>query len=343
MTGPRRPTPALGLLPFLLLACCAAAGQPDPGLPELPDEVDLADGDTLRGRIVERGEGGVVLDHPTLGRLTLAPAQIAAVRPAEPRPQMPDPLAPTQVAPEPQPEPEAEPKKPEPPAKDRGLFGTKFLEGYNKNVNLGLTGTSGNTDTLNTFARLRLFRDAPEARTELKADYWLNHSNGRRNRNRAEVVGTRDFKFPDEPQFLFVRTSYEYDEFQPWEQRVGLFVGPGYQFVKNDRFELRGRLGVGATYEVGQVNELHPEGLLAVEGSWKITDRQRVTFSNTIFPLLDEFGEYRNKTELAWVIDIDQLDAMQLKVGIENEYETRTTGDAAHNDLKYFTALSIDF
>ncbi len=320
----------------------ALANQPDIELPPRDDVIVLSNGDELRGVATVNTDGSVSIDHPILGSLTLAADQVQSVDIAE-QAVPPDPVSPP-ATPEPaKKEPVPAPKPPEKPKKNRGLFGTQFLEGYDKRINLGLTGTSGNRETLNTFARLTVKKDDDQHRTEFRADYFLNLTEGERSRNQARVKLNRDWKMPDSEWFFFGRGTYDYDEFQPWEHRFGLFFGPGYQFYDRENFELIGRIGVGGTYEFGDVNEFNPEGLAGLEGTWKLSERQRIEFSTTLFPLLDELGEYRNVSEVAYVIDIERLDGMQLKLGIENEYESRTQGDAAHNDLKYFTALSIDF
>ena len=36
-------------------------------------------------------------------------------------------------------------------------------------------------------------------------------------------------------------------------------------------------------------------------------------------------------------------DGLLVRFGVVNEYESRTEGDADHNDLKYFATVGLDF
>ncbi|MDP7348921.1 MAG: hypothetical protein QF735_11835, partial [Phycisphaeraceae bacterium] len=63
----------------------------------------------------------------------------------------------------------------------------------------------------------------------------------------------------------------------------------------------------------------------------------------TVYPELAEFGELRITLAVDWQLKIDQADDISLKVGLKNEYESGTEGDAEHNDLKYYLMLLHGF
>ena len=104
-----------------------------------------------------------------------------------------------------------------------------------------------------------------------------------------------------------------------------------------------GRAGLGGSYEFGSVNELVPEALLGLEWVYTINERQTLSSYVTVYPSLDDFGESRTVAGAAWTIAIDEADGISLKLGIDNEYESRTEGSSKNNDVKYYGALVFDF
>jgi hypothetical protein len=74
------------------------------------DTLKLANGDELNGEIVEWAVDHVVIDHPQLGEIRLSLEQLDLDTGTPP---------------------------------SRGLFGTTFLRGWNRNVDIGWTGRVG--------------------------------------------------------------------------------------------------------------------------------------------------------------------------------------------------------
>ncbi|MEM8875036.1 MAG: DUF481 domain-containing protein [Planctomycetota bacterium] len=224
-----------------------------------------------------------------------------------------------------------------------GFFDGPFLRGYDKEFSLGLTGTDGNTETLAFVTQFTANSESEKFRTGIKANYFLTQDEGDRTRNEGRGQVDRDWLMKDSKWFAFGNAFYQYDEFEVWESRVGAFGGPGYTFYDSAKFRLLGRVGAGVQYEFGDVNELTPEALIGVEGHWQVAENQKFTFSNTLFPSLEDFFENRNVTELSYTIDLDRGDGMQISFGVLNEYESSTEGMTENNDLKYFAALGFEF
>ena len=53
-------------------------------------------------------------------------------------------------------------------------------------------------------------------------------------------------------------------------------------------------------------------------------------------------GDWRNFTRLNWALRIVENPALNLKLGIQNEYESNPDPGDKHNDLKYFLTLGMD-
>ena len=344
----------------LILAAALAAVFPAlAATPAAADVVKLAAGDVLTGTVVSQDESNVVLDSPVLGRLFLPRRDVAEVTVGQAivptAPAAPSTQPTTQPATQPTTR-QAETVPPEgiavapgntvgPAVKNepKGLFGTPLLKGFAKQAEAGFSGASGNQETLNFYGKFGANYADKSDRWLIDVAYFYSTVNGQMSRSQGHAEVTKDWLFPDSPWFVFTKTRYDYDAFGDWRSRASVFVGPGYEFFKTDKFTLVGRLGLGGSYEWDGDHPagLKPEGLVGLEGTYKFTERQAISFSSTLFPVLDEFGQSRNTSTLAYTYKMTEK--LSLKLGLENNYASKTEGDAEHNDLKYFGAIAYSF
>ncbi len=308
----------------------------------LADTVELQTGDRLHGQIVEQNDSHLVLQHPVLGPLNLPAEQIKSVKVEEDEPQAQQ-NAPAEASAE---QAKADsPHASEPP--EAQAFGqrlsSRIFPGWDKHFELGLTGTDGNTQTSNVRVGFSALREDGEQRTKLGMNHFRAEDDGVLTRNEAAGEVTQDWLMPGSPWFKFANGKLEYDQFKDWETRASGFFGVGKQILDTDKHNLIGRVGGGGSYEFDSINEFVPEAMLGLEWVYAINDHQTLTGYVTVFPDLDEFGESRTLAGGAWTIKIDQADGLSLKLGIDNEYESRTEGSAMHNDVKYYGSLVFDF
>ena len=321
------------LLTLLVVVFCAPAGG---------EQVTLSTGETLVGKVIERTTGGLILEHPVLGRLAIPAAHVSAVHTGSEAAdgEQPEGGEPRTVAVAPSPQAAQQPAlTPAEPGKPAPLFSDWDLR-----FEVGLSGSDGNSETSSVRLGFNGNKKDEQERWLLEGTYNSATSAGETTRNEFHTEVTRDWLMPGSAWFTFVQGRYDFDEFEAWDHRVSGFAGVGYELIKTERFEMVVRTAAGATKEFGGANDLRPEGLVsAAVLKWKPTDRQTVAASATFFPHLDDFGEFRLVNKLEWEIRIDQADGLSLKFGIDNEYESRTENDSLHNDLKYYSSLVIDF
>ncbi len=293
------------------------------------DTVELVTGDLLHGTVTSQTDDAVTLTHPVLGEVTLPKDQVQGVIVTSD--QADDaPVVETKPEPAPEPEPKSE-------------WSNKLLPGWDKHFEVGFTGTDGNTQTNTITVGFAALQENDHERTKLGLKYFRYDDDGIRTRNEASAEATHDWLMPDSPWFRFINGKLEYDEFSDWETRASAFVGVGKQIVENDKHNLIGRAGIGGSYEFDSINELVPEALIGLEWVYTINERQTLSSHVTMYPDLDDFGESRTVAGAAWTIKIDEADGLSLKLGLDNEYESRTEGAAKHNDVKYYGALVFDF
>ncbi len=219
-----------------------------------------------------------------------------------------------------------------------------LLRGWNGSITLGLSGSEGNTESLNFRVDVAGERLTEEIETRLSLSYRYGQDDGDENENRFEARARNDWRFEDSRWRFFVEAAYFHDEFQVWRNAASVFAGPGYEIIRNDRTQLVGRVGVGGRYEDdGPAEGFKPEGLVGLDFSHQITERQRVTARATYFPSFDDFGEFRLENQAAWEILVDPEVNLLLKVGIEHRYDSQPGDDFEENDIDYFITLGWTF
>ncbi len=314
------------------------------------DTVVLTNGDVLTGRIIGRTDDSLTLQHPVLGPVTVPTASVSSVTaiPADVDPEAVARAAsaaatavaagePATAAPATEAEQEIEEVKP-------GLFGTNFLKGWTKTVQAGFSGNEGNTRTLNINLGANLFFEDDRDRWDFATRYNLTTDRGQNTANNFYAQLQKDWLFPDSKWFIFSQGRYDYDQFQSWEHRLAGAGGVGYQFVQNDTWELRGKAGLGATKEFGSaVNEIVPDAVAGLSGSWNITDNMKLVASSEAYKGLLETDQFRTISTLEYIIAIDKQYGLNLKFGLEHMYQNVVDSGRERNDLTYYGALMLDF
>lgn len=265
---------------------------------------ELINGDTLSGTLVQRTPDELIIDHPVLGRLSIPVYSLKL------------------------------------PATNPGLFGTSFLKGWDKELDLGFHGKQGNSDNNNISVGLDLSYADDKQRWKIEGKYSLADSDGDTDSNDGYLSSHRDWLFTGSRWFAFTLGRYDFDQFESWRHRVYWGGGPGYHFLQAGPFTLDGRFALGGGYEFGDMHEFTPLALLSLEGKWKLSEVHSLSFSNTVLPRLDE-AEFLNRTAAEWKIRISEVDGLNLKLGLHNAYDT--DAQDKNNIFKYTGTLPLDF
>jgi len=293
------------LLCLIALAITASPAQAD-------DVIILANGDEMHGEILEWTDAAVRIEHPQLGVLEI------------PRDKLE----------------QSQEKKTKP-----GLFGTSFLEGWNRSIDVGVTGKEGNTVNLNATAGFDFNKDDGFTRTLFKGRAFFNRDDEDGvTDNNASVDLQRDWLLPESRWFLRAKTRYEYDRFESWEHRLTFVTGPGYRLIDRERHELDIMAGPAFTREFGEREDSRGEAALGLDYRWQVTGRVSTRLSNAFFwDFTTGNNALRNITTGEIKMDITEDPKLNFKVGAENEWESITPDGDEPNDLQYYMALGVDF
>lgn len=296
----------------------------------LADTIKLVGGDVLQGTIVAEGEKSVTLDHAALGRIEVARDRIASIEKSAPAAAVtpaPAEAKPTAVLPAPE---------PPPPAKPDGSW--KF------SLSLAMTGSKNDVGSnWNIRAAGSAKRETEEDRTTFNSEYYFQTADGTQTDNNFLAQILQEYMFKGSKWEVFLQSTYQNDEFQAWEQRLGLYAGPGYRLFEGDAFKLKLRGGFGASYEF-PTETWTPEILLGEELAWKIDDRSQLTHGFEIYPDVEQFGEYRFLARIDYEIALTAKKDLRATAGVRDVYDSYVEPDGeSTNDLKMYVGLKYEF
>lgn len=181
---------------------------------------------------------------------------------------------------------------------DSARFGNnQYAQGWAGSVALGLTASSGNSDTsdLTVAGRFRLGAGDWNHTIGFAAEY--SESNSTKSKNR--VFGTYDAnRYLTDSFYLFGMASASYDEFATNRYDHFIGVGPGYRFVNTPDMTWRMQVGPGVRYieNAAGVSNTEGAGIFSSRFYTKITETAFLTndtdvlFSETDTTVTNDLG-----------------------------------------------------
>lgn len=352
---------------------------PPPANPTTPDQsgpqitITLTSGEVIKGTVKGIEPESIVIIHPVLGEVRVPRVGIAKSEPpvdqvlSPPSLQVPQPTP--QPAPEPKSEPKPEPKKeepkpapppppPAPPPPEKKPFvpptnpfaaifaddDKSFWLGWNRQVELGLNGTTGPVDAQNYRGFLNLTRASAKMNTNASFNYAYGENNFATTQNRGEASVRNEWKMAS-PWSFWANGRGEVDSLRPWDYRVSASTGIGYTFLKNEKWQVSGRLGVGGAREINGENALIPEvGIFAVSMDYKINDKSSLYANTEFYPSGRhwDWDNFRATSRAGMNFIVDPELKMTLRLGVEHRHDSDVLAERA-NTVDYFVVLGFAF
>jgi putative salt-induced outer membrane protein YdiY len=301
------------------------------------DDVGLETGEVLQGRILDQNGGAVVLEHPVLGRLTIPRAKVKFVvtdaekLAAEAAGRKADAAMAKAAA-----EGTAAPPAGEPAPESKAEWISK--------LEVGLNGAGGNNRSKNFIGGVRSERAKPKSTLKFDARYAMTESDGETTQSRFTTGLRNDWLTADPKWSFFGEGRYDRDQFQEWDQRANVAAGAGYKFIEEKDSFVGFRVGGSGTKEWGNSEpNIRPEGLLGVEARYRIDDSKEFTFQSTYYPDITDRPEFRTFSAAGLSVRLDEKGTLNVRFGIEHEYDTHRSKDAKRTDYRYFVLLVMDF
>jgi hypothetical protein len=223
------------------------------------------------------------------------------------------------------------------------FWSATYWDPWEGNLELGLSGTEGNTETFNIRVGA-LAKRKTEFRTEqLQITSIQKRASGATTANTALIDSRIDWPMPNSPFNTFVHSLVEYDQFKAFDYRISGDTGVGYEFLQNDITTLIGRIGLSASHEIGGPNnKTNPELLFGGEYKHKFNESHLVTAQFSYYPNIVAFSDFRLNSQASWQIVLSKVNNLSLKLSIIDRYD-RTPEGARPNDLDYSTLLLWTF
>lgn len=211
------------------------------------------------------------------------------------------------------------------------------------NVELGLNGTEGNTETFNIRLGVTAKHKTETLVQTLQFTTIQKSANGAMTANTALLDGRLEWPMPNSPWNYFLHGLAEYDEFKAFNVRLSGDTGVGYEWIQNDVTTFITRTGLSASYEMGGPdNTVHPELLFGGEYKHKFNATHSISLKADFYPNVQDFSDFRLNTVASWEIALAEAWGLSLKLSIIDRYDSTPQG-AKPNDLDYSTLLIWTF
>jgi len=318
--------------------------------PVVADEVYLHDGSLLRGSVVSIKEGALTIKTDFAGELKVPLDKVAGVSTdtehtvtlkgggvytgrlqfQDGRQQVLQKDAPEaiEVATFGEMAPVPPPDAPPPSAKWTGR------------AELGLNGSSGNSDRFNANAGVSTLRTGLVDRLTLYLRGQYEESNGDRSKN--EVIGGARYERDLSPRlFAYTRLELEYDEFENLDFRSTLAGGLGYFLIRNPRQDLKIRGGLAYQHEEFGDGSSDDKPLAEAGYDYRLDVRQWLRFNSTLTYFVDptNVDDWRATAENAAEVPITATQGWKLRFGVRNELDSDPLPGIESLDTTYYMGL----
>lgn len=212
-------------------------------------------------------------------------------------------------------------------------------DGWTASVEVGLNGTSGNSQTLSQRIGADAKRTVGPHKASLNVIYNRATTEGTETANNAFAKFRYDRDLGESRWSMFTLTTLEHDAFRAFDLRVAANGGFGYALIKNEATELVGRFGSGVSHEIGGPDDSYrPEAVFGIDFEHQLTKRQKLSWTSDYYPEWTDFDTYRINTTAAWEMLLDEELNLSLKAGVLSIYDSHPEGREPH-DLNYSLLL----
>jgi putative salt-induced outer membrane protein YdiY len=224
-----------------------------------------------------------------------------------------------------------------------GMDGQAARSPWSASVDLGLSGSDGNSQVIKLWTGADLKFDGPEDYFVANVFYGLSQQDGILNENKVLATARNEYPFA-EALFWYSQVQYEYDDFRLIDQRLALHSGISTIGYRDDKLHIRLRAGMGASREIGrEESRWLPEAQFGFDYEYKLSERTKFVAAADYYPDVEEFAHYRIRGRAFFDILIDPGLGLALRVGAQDRYDARPGKGIKKNDLDYFLTLVLRF
>jgi putative salt-induced outer membrane protein YdiY len=207
---------------------------------------------------------------------------------------------------------------------------------------IGLTLTSGNSDTLNVNGNVQATRKwGGKNELNLGADVAYGESDGEKNVDSYGGYAQYNRLFT-ERIFAYARVQGLHDGIADLDYRITLSPGVGYYFIKNEKTSLRGEVGPGYVFE-SQAGEENDYMTIRFAERWdqKVNDHVKLWQGVEYLPDVEDWSRYVVNFEIG--VEIQITKHLSERTYFQDIYNSDPAPDRDNNDLKLVAALAYKF
>lgn len=211
-------------------------------------------------------------------------------------------------------------------------------------IDLGVDGSEGDEQEFDFRAGLvSQYRDE-KFRIKLNAAYFYGTKEDIIDENDYYIELINEYYFSDSRWLAFIAGRYDWQMEGSWLTSETYYAGVGNKILDREKIEAYLRTGFGYTREYQSERiDFRPVAVISGELDWRISEDQRLTADSTYYYLLDGSNEYRVESKADFTFRIHGAEGVNLKMGIQNEYESKVEEGFKYNDLNYYAAIAIRF
>jgi putative salt-induced outer membrane protein len=212
---------------------------------------------------------------------------------------------------------------------------------WDGSVGVGLTLTSGNSDTLMVNGNVQANRKWDRNELNLGADGTYGEDSGTKNAEQARGYGQYNRLFT-ERVFGYARAEGLHDAIADVDYRFTLSPGAGYYFIKTTNTTLRAELGPGWIYECRDgVTDDYFTLRLAERFDKKLNDTVKLWEALEYLPQVDRFENYIINAEIG--IEVALSKKLVERTFFQDTYDSEPAPGRKKNDMKLVFAIGYKF
>jgi len=207
-------------------------------------------------------------------------------------------------------------------------------------VELGLNGSSGNSDQLNALAGVTANRIDVKDRLTLSLRGQYQETESVRTKN--EAIGALRYERDISPRvFAFTRLELEYDEFENIDLRSTLAGGLGYFLVRGPRQDLKVRGGLAVQNELFGDGTSDTKPLAEAGYDYRLDVKRWFRYNSALTYFVDpgDVDDWRLTAENAAEFPLSNTTGWKLRLGVRNEYDSEPLPDIERMDTSYYLTL----
>jgi putative salt-induced outer membrane protein YdiY len=209
----------------------------------------------------------------------------------------------------------------------------------------GIVAQEGNTDKTNARGKFKISRKTDKDLLTFYLSGEYEEANDVRNTSEA-IGGARYEYLLTKRIFAYIRSEFEYDEFENLDLRATVVLGGGYYWLKKEDHEYKTQFGIGYRHEAYTRGRTKDEAILEAGHDYRLDIAPWMQFVHTLLytPAMEDTRDYLLMADQGVVIPLASSKIWKIKLGAKYEYNSMPDiGVQDRLDETYYANLVAEF